>query len=80
MPKAPIPREDLEVVARGIAAGRRQIFLAQEHGWSKARVNRCVSQMRTEVAVKRGPEWLDVQAKSFTEVALEWLKLEGKSG
>lgn len=79
MPRAPLPREDLEVVARGLAAGRRQIFIAEEHGWSKARVNRIVSQLRTEVASKRGPDWLDVLAKSFTEVALEWLRIEGKS-
>lgn len=76
MPRPPIPQSDLEQVARGIAAGRRQILLAEDLGWSKARVNRCLTQMRVHVAAKLGDAWLDTRAKSFVEVAQEWLRLQ----
>ncbi len=74
-PRPAIPREDLDVVARAIAAGRRQTQIAVEQGWHKQRVQRCCAVLRTEVAAKLGPEWLDGAERSVTLVAQQWLLL-----
>ena len=74
-PRPAIPREDLEVVARAVAAGRRQTQIALEQGWHKQRVQRCCAVLRTEVAAELGPGWLDGSERSITVVAQQWLQL-----
>lgn len=70
-----IPPSDLEKVARGLAAGRRQAQIATDHGWTPSRVTRCLNLMR-EALVKTSADvvWLDTRARSAGEVAREWLK------
>ena len=74
-PRPAVPREDLVLVARAVAAGRRQTQIALEQGWHKQRVQRCCALLRTEVAAELGPVWLDGSQRSVTVVAQEWLRL-----
>lgn len=78
-PRPAVPREDLVLVARAIAAGRRQTQVALEQGWHKQRVQRCCALLRTEVAAEKGPDWLDGAQRSVTVVAQEWLRLHGET-
>lgn len=71
-----LTQDDLERVARGIAAGRRQILVGEELGWPKDRVHRCLQRMRTQVAARLGDAWLNTREKSFVEVAQEWLRMQ----
>lgn len=80
MGKPEIPVADLEKVANGLAAGRRQRQIATDEGWTPAKVTRCVERMR-EVILDAGGDksWLDTKEKSAGEVAQEWLRLRLKS-
>lgn len=70
-----IPAEDLEKVARGLAAGRRQAQIAEEHGWTPSRVTRCLNHMRNALVSNGGDAtWLDTRKRSPGEVAQEWLR------
>lgn len=77
VPRPPIPHTDLEQVARAIASGRKQTLLAADLGWTKARVHRCLAQMRSQVAAAHGASWLDTSLKSPVEVAQTWLASQG---
>jgi hypothetical protein len=75
-----IPVGDLEKVARGLAAGRRQRQIAEEEGWTPAKVTRCLNHMRDAI-VANGADasWLDTRQKSSGEVAQEWLRLRTRT-
>lgn len=75
-PRPAVPRSDLELVARALASGRRQTQIAVEQGWHKQKVQRCVAQLRQEVALESGRAWLDTTQRTATEVAQEWLRLQ----
>lgn len=74
-PRPAVPHEDLELVARALAAGRRQTQIAEEKGWHKQRVQRCVALLRQDVALESGRTWLDTNQRTPTEVAQKWLRL-----
>lgn len=78
-PRVPaLTEEDLERVARAIAVGWSQRLVAAQLGWSKARVQRCVTTLRTDVAKERDSGWLDSGVHPVVEVAQEWLRLRGQ--
>lgn len=70
-----VTAEDLERVARAIAVGWSQRQVAAQLGWSKARVQRCVASLRTDVAKERDSGWLDAGVHPVVEVAQEWLRI-----
>lgn len=75
VPPQPIPTDDLEAVARGLAGGQRQTEVAEMFGWTKFRVRRCLQAMRTDLAkIKGDPRWLETAFHGPVKVALEWLK------
>lgn len=80
MGKPEIPVADLEIVANGLAAGRRQRQIATDEGWTPAKVTRCVERMRDVIVAHHGDaSWKDRTRRSAGEVAQEWLRLRSKT-
>jgi glycosyltransferase A (GT-A) superfamily protein (DUF2064 family) len=75
VPTARVPESELEVVARAIETGRRQTKVAEDLGWTQSKVKRCLTTIRTLLAVEHGAIWLDTSERSAPEAAREWLRL-----
>lgn len=64
-----IPQEDLELVARRLAAGIGQKQLAAELGWDALRMRRCVDRLKSETWAAYVHHWPHLRGH-----ALEWLR------
>jgi len=67
-----IPREDLEQVAHGLAAGVVQSRLAVELGWDTNRMRRCIVRLDSELRAEGVDSW-----RGPRENAIEWLRIRG---